>query len=149
MAAIHDQNIQMRPKIYYIFASALLFVSLVLSVITSVFLFSLTRFSLKVHGPMGQLRLEQLFFSFPWWAPLLAIVGVIVSIWILRKYDFSYKFNFKVLVITLVFAVIAAGWAIDYLNLDDVWFRQGPMRGIMRQYMRENGIQSGQGWGRK
>jgi hypothetical protein len=141
MEKIHGKQIRMRPKIYYFFGSLLVLGSLIFSVVSSVFLISLTRFALKTHGPMGQIRLEQLLSSFPWWAPLLAVVGLIAGIWIMRKYDFSYKFNFPMIIVGFILAVVIAGWTIDYLNLDNIWFRQGPMRGIMRQYMQNNGLQ--------
>jgi hypothetical protein len=145
MEKIHNHHIQMRPKIYYVFGSILVFLSLAFSIVSSIFLISLTRFALKTHGPMGQFRLEQLLSSFPWWAPILAIVSLIIGIWLLKKYDISYKKNFLLLCIMIVFAVLLAGWVIDYTGLDNVWFRQGPMRGIMRQYLQENGTQPGRG----
>jgi hypothetical protein len=145
MEEIHGQHIRMRPKIYYFIGSLLALGSLVFSVVSSVFLVSLTRFALRAHGPMGPLRLEQLLSSFPWWAPVLAIIGLIAGIWIMRKYDFSYKYNFPMLIVGFILAVIIAGWTIDYLNLDNIWFRQGPMRGIMRQYIQNNGLQPERG----
>jgi len=149
MEKIHGQHIRMRPKMYYFLGSLLVLSSLVFSVVSSVFLVSLTRFALKTHGPIGQLRLQQLISSFPWWAPVLAAIGLIVGIWIMRKYDFSYKFNFPLLIVGFILAVVIAGWTIDYLNLDTIWFQQGPMRGIMRQYMQNNGLQPGQGMNTK
>jgi len=145
MDKIREQKIQMRPKIYYILGSIIVFVSLVISIISAVFLISLTRFSLRTHGPMGQIRFEQLLTSFPWWAPVIAIIGMMFGIVILRKYDFSYKLNFKLLITGFILAVILAGWGIDVLNLDEVWFRQGPMKGILKQYMQKQGVEPGQG----
>jgi hypothetical protein len=79
--------------------------------------------------------------------PIFAILGLITGIWLLRKYDFSYKINFKVIVISFVVAIIVAGWVIDMIGLNDVLFRQGPRQGIMRQYLQENNIQPSQGRG--
>jgi len=145
MDKIRDQKIQMRPKIYYILGSIIVFVSLILSIFSTVFLISLTRFSLRTHGPMGQIRFEQLLTSFPWWAPILAIIGLIIGIKMLGKYDFSYKHDFKLIILGFIFAVIIAGWGIDALGMDDVLFRQGPMNGIMRQYRQQQGYEPGQG----
>ena len=91
MEQIHEKDIRMKPRYYFIFGTLLLFISMVLTVIGSVFLLSLTRFALRSHGPMGQYRLDQLLSSFPWWAPLLAIAGLVLGILLLKKYDFSYK----------------------------------------------------------
>ncbi len=135
MNQIHERGIRMKPRAYFIFGAVLLFVSIVFSIIGSIFLLSLTLFTLRTHGPMGEYRFEQLLSSFPWWAPLLAIAGVGVSIWLLKKYNFSYRHNFRVIVLGIIMAIFVAILAIEYFNLDNVWFRRGPMQGIMRHYM--------------
>ena len=152
MDQIHEEKIMMRPKAYFILGSILTFVGLVSSVVISVFLVGLMRFSLRSHGPMASYRLDQILSSFPWWAPVLAIVGLITGIWLLRKYDFSFKLNFKMVIVGFILAIVVGGWIIDSIGLNDILIRRGPMQGIMRQYLQDNDIQggqgSGQGWGR-
>ena len=130
MGEIHHGNLKMRPRLYFIIGSTLLFISLVLSALSSVFLFGLIRFSLRSHGPMGQYRFEQLLESFPWWAVVSAVLGLIIGLWIIRKYDFSYKINFKIIIIGFVAAIIIAGYLVDAIGLNDVFFRQGCMNRI-------------------
>lgn len=146
MDRIHQSKIKMRPKVYFGIGSFLAFVGLVFSIFTSIFLVSLMRFSLRTHGPMGEYRLEQLLSSFPWWTPIFAIFGLIIGIWLLRRYDFSYKINFKVIIIGIVFAIIVAGWLIDMAGLNNILLRRGLMQGMMRQYLEENNIQPNQGF---
>lgn len=146
MEKIHGERISMRPRVYYVLGSTMVFVSVVLSLISSIFLVSLTNFALKTHGPMGQYRLEQLLSSFPWWAPILTIVGLVTGIRMMKRYDFSYKTNFPLLILGLVMAVLVAGWYVDYIQLDEVWFRQGPMKGIMHQYTQGSRGQQYRGW---
>ena len=148
MDQIHEEKIKMKPRVYFIAGSILTFMGLVSSVVISAFLVGLIRFSLRTHGPMASYRLDQILSSFPWWTPVLAIVGLIVGIWLLRKYDFSFKINFKVVIVGFILAVIVGGLVIDSIGLNDALIRRGPMQGIMRQYMEDNNIQSGQGWGR-
>jgi len=147
MGQIHDKKIKMRPKMYFIVGSILTFVGLVSSVVVSVFLIGLMRFSLRAHGPMADYRLDQILSSFPWWAPIFSIIGLVVGIWLLRKYDFSFKVNFKVIIAGFILTVIVGGWVIDSIGLNDVLVRRGPMQGMMRQYMQDNNIQNGQGDG--
>ena len=125
MGEIRHGNLKMRPKLYFIIGSALVFVSLILSALSSVFLFALIKFSLRSHGPMGQYRFEQLLASFPWWAVVLAILGLIIGLWLIRKYDFSYKINFKIIIIGFVAAIIIAGYLVDVIGLNHVFSRQG------------------------
>ena len=108
MERIHEDKIKIRPKIYSILGSLFLFLGLTASILTSIFLFGLMRFSLRSHGPMGEYRFAQMVSSFPWWTVIVAVVGMIVGIYLLQKYDFSYKINSRVMVIGFVFSIILA-----------------------------------------
>ncbi len=130
MGEIRHGKLKMRPKLYFIIGSVLVFISLILSALSSVFLFGLIRFSLRSHGPMGQYRFEQLLSSFPWWAAILAVLGLIIGLWLVRKYDFSYKINFKIVIIGFVTAIIITGYLVDAIGLNDVFSRQGCMNRI-------------------
>ncbi len=145
MDKIHHDKIKMRPKIYFVIGTFLAFLGLAASMLISAFLVGLLRFSLRAHGRMGEYRLKIILDSFPWWAVGVAILGLALGIWLIRRYDFSYKINFKVIVIGFILAIILAGFVIDMTGLNDVLFRQGPMKGIMRKYYQENNIQPGQG----
>lgn len=130
MGEIRHGKLKMHSKPYFIIASILIFISLVLSVLSSVFLFGLIRFSLRTHGPMGQYRFEQLLANFPWWAVIFAVIGLITGLWLIRKYDFSYKINFKIIIIGFVMAIIIAGYLVDAIGINDVFSRQGCMNRI-------------------
>ena len=146
MDQIHQGKIKMRPRIYFIVGSLFVFLGLVSTILVSVFFVGLIRFSLRSHGPMGEYRIEQLITSFPWWAPVVAIFGSVFGLWLIRRYDFSYKINFKVIIVGFLMAVVAAGWLVDVTGLNDALVRRGPMRGMMKQYFQENNIQPHRGW---
>jgi len=143
MDQIHDKKIKMRPKIYFIAGSILAFVGRVSSVIISIFLVGLIRFSLRSHGPMADYRFDQMVASFPWWAMVFAVGGLVVGIWLIRKYDFSFKINLKLIIVGFILAVVVGGWVIDYIGLNDILTQRGPMQGIMRQYKQDNNIMNG------
>jgi hypothetical protein len=146
MNRIHQDKIKMRPRVYFLIGSLLTFIGLVASILTSVFLVGLMRFSFRSHGPMGEYRLAELLSRFSWWGPVLAVLGIVIGVWLLRRYDFSYKINFKVMIFGIVVAIIVAGLVLDMTGLNDVLLRRGPMQGIMRQYFQENNIEPGQGF---
>lgn len=131
MDRIHHDNIKMRPRMYYVFGSLLLFLGCVSSILTSVFLVSLIRFSLREHGPMGEYRLAEMISRFPWWAVAAAVIGLMAGIWMLRKYDFSYKSNGNVFIIGFVIAVILAGWLVDFFGLNAGLSRRGRAQGMI------------------
>jgi len=134
MEQIRHNKLKMRPKLYFILGSIFTIIGLAASTIISIFFISLTRFAFKTHGPMGQYRLEQLLSSFPWWAPILAMVGLIIGLWFLRQLNFSYKKNPWLIIIGFICVILITSLIIDVTGLDNLWLRHGPMQGIMRQY---------------
>lgn len=129
MNKIHNGQIKMYPRIYFVFGYIFTIVGLIFSFVTSIFFVGLTRFSLRNHGRMGEYRLEQLLSTFSWWMPVLAVLGLITGIWLLRKYDFSYKINFKLLIIGLILSILIAGFVIDMTGLNDFWLHRGQGQG--------------------
>ena len=135
MDQIRTDKVVMKPRIYFIAGSILAGVGLITAVISSVFLLSLARFLFRAHGPMAQYRLDMIVASFPLWIPLLAGISLIGGIILLRQYDFSYKKNFWLITTVFVASVLAAVLLIDASGLNDLWFRKGPMKGILRNYL--------------
>lgn len=143
MDKIRSDEVQMKPRWYFVSGSLLLFMGIVSFSIIAVFLTTVTMFLLRQHGPRGAERYELLWSSFPWWMPFFAVVGIIGGILLLKRYDFSYKKNFVGIIIIFILAVIAAAVAIDKLVLNDFWSRQGYGQGFyrneyMQRQMREN-----------
>lgn len=127
MDKVISGELKMKPRLYFIFGSVLSFTGLVGLIIGAVFLTNLTLFLIRKQGP-GTGRLIQMFESFPLWVPILALLFVILGIWMLKKYDFSYKRNFLVSVLILVIAIILSAQIIDSLGLNEIWSKRGPMR---------------------
>jgi len=71
---------------------------------------------------------------------VLAVVGLSVGIWLVRRYDFSYKTDFKVVIVGFVLTAIVGGLIIDAVGVNDMLTRKGPMQGMMRYYLQENRI---------
>jgi len=130
---VKSNEISIKPKWYFIAGSLFAFAGLVGFSIGAVFLTNLTLFLLRRHGPMGQWRLQQLLTSFPVWVPILAVVGIVLGIAMLRKYDFSYKRNFWIIMLVFILSIILAAFVIDQLGLNDTWSRQGPIRRFYQQ----------------
>jgi hypothetical protein len=130
MSQIKQQQLQMRPRWYFVLGSLAMMLGLVSSFVTAVFVINLNFFLLRQHGPMGQWRLEQMLTSFPLWLPLLAAATIFTGFSLLKKYDFSNQHNFKLIAIAVMIAALAAGAAIDQLGLNDIWLKRDPMRGI-------------------
>ena len=128
MSKVSSGRISMKPKWYFIFGSFFSIVGLVALSIMSVFLVNIILFLLHKHGPMGQWRIEIMLESFPLWIPILAVLSIFMGIWLLNKYDFSYKKNFLIIIVGFIASIIVAGFIIDQIGLNDIWSRKGMMR---------------------
>jgi hypothetical protein len=146
MDEIHQGKIKMKPKIYFILGSILTFIGLISSVIISIFLFSLIRFSLRTHGPMGQYRFDQILSYFPWYIVILAIFTLILGIWLIRKYDFSYKIKPLGFFIGFILIIVATGYFLDMTGLNDTIFHYGKMEGTTNNSLQINNIRNGPWW---
>jgi uncharacterized membrane protein YdcZ (DUF606 family) len=147
MTKISSGVITMKPKWYFVAGSLIGLSSLVGLSIGIVYLTNIMFFLLRKHGPMGQWRLEAMLNSFSWWIPIAAIVGIMASIWLLKKYDFSYKKNFHLVVIGFIASIIIAALLIDNLGLNEVWSKRGPMRRFyQRLEMKNNSLPGNQKW---
>ncbi len=136
MSKIESGQVKMRPKWMFVAATISLVFGIVGVYILSAFLVSIVSFSLRTHGPMGEVRYQELLDSFPLWAVCLAIIGLIIGVFLLKKFDFSYKKNFVLIILIFVIAVLISGWLADYLGLARVWSKQGQLR---RLYHQDNG----------
>lgn len=145
ISQIKSGEAKMKPKWYFLLGSFALVGGFLGITIVLIFLMSLITFSLRTHGPMGAIRYEQLLSSFPWWAPIVAIAGIGLGVWLLKKYDFSYKKNFLLIIVSFISVILLAGWLINYLGLDNVWMKRGPMKGLYQQYD-GGGMMRGPGW---
>jgi len=130
MSKINKGQIKMRPRLYFVVGYILTMVGLIFSFITSIFFVGLTRFAFRAHGPMSHYKLDQMISSFEWWIPISAVLGLVFGIWLLRRYDFSYKINFKVLIVGLIASILIAGFIVDMTGVNDRWFHKGPGRGM-------------------
>jgi hypothetical protein len=128
MSKVTSGQINMKPRWYFVFGSIFSIFGLATLSVALVFLANIVMFLFRKHGRMGQWRLEVMLNDFPMWIPILAIVGIAMGIWLLKKYDFSYKKNFTALIIGFIISIIVAGLIIDRLGLNDIWSRGGMMK---------------------
>lgn len=143
VSLIKSGQIKMKPKWYFVLGSLAMTFGLIALVLLSVFLISLISFSLRTHGPMGFIRYQQIISSFPWWAPILALVGIYFGVKIFRQYDFSYKKNFVAVVVIFISVILVSGWLINYFGFDDIWLKRGPLKGMYNKY--DGGMMRGPG----
>jgi len=128
MSQITSGKIRPLPRWYFVLGSILSIFGLVGLTIFAIFVTNLLFFISRAHGPMFSLRLSQIVSSFPWWLVLLAPVSIFAGIFLLKKYDFSYQKNFRLIVFLFILSVILSAWLMDYFGLNETLLRQNKMR---------------------
>ncbi|MFH0749462.1 MAG: hypothetical protein V1917_00930 [Candidatus Gottesmanbacteria bacterium] len=138
MDAIHSHRVIMRPKLFFVIGSIMSIAGMTASFIIAIFGFSIIRFLLRSHGPMKQYRLEQMLQAFPVWSLVVAVVGCIVGIMLLRRYDISYKKNFLLIIGGILLSLVLSVYLLDVTGISDALMRTGPMKRMMRGYETES-----------
>lgn len=128
MSKVASDIIVMKPKWYFIFGTVFSILGIASLSAALIFLINIILFTLRKHGPMAQWKIQTLINNFPLWIPILATIGIIVGIWMLKKYDFSYKKNFPFIIIGFISSIIIAGFIVDRLGLNEIWSHRGVMR---------------------
>lgn len=136
MGKILSGEVKMKPKWYFVLGSAFWLTGAVGLFAGAIFIFNLILFLLRKRGP-GIHRLELLLDSFPAWLPVVALICVVAGIILLKKYDFSYKKNFKLLIAGLIVAVVISAVALDASGLNEIWSKRGPIKNL---YPRQNSV---------
>ena len=139
MGKVKRGEIKMKPKWYFFLGSISTLLGVVSLTVGAIFLTNLTIFLIRKRGP-GYGRLSMVLESFPIWIPVLAVVGIVMGIWLLKKYDFSYKKNFLYVAILFLLSIIVAGIIVDKAGLNDAWSQHGPMRGVYRRYINHKNV---------
>lgn len=130
MSKVTTGQISMKPRWYFVIGAILSIAGFTAFSISAIFFTNVMLFLLRQHGPMGYIRLSNILESFSWWIPVVAVLGTVGGIFLLRRYDFSYKKNFLVIAIGFIATVIIAGIVMDRLGVNEVWSKKE----IMRQF---------------
>lgn len=140
ISQINKGELKMKPKWYFFVGSIAMFSGLVGLLMGTIFLINLSIFFFTRNGPMMSWRIQAILSTFPWWIPIIAFFGIILAIWLLKKYDFSYKKNFLLLIVTFVVSILLAGFLFDKLGLNEYL-----SRGRMRKFYQNIEVDRGRG----
>lgn len=133
MEKIRSEKVSIKPRWHFIAGSIFMAAGLASLSAGAIFLTNLTLFLIRKRGP-GYGRLAMIFDNFPWWIPVVAVLGIALGIWLLRKYDISYKKNFLAIIIAFIASIIIFAWVMDKLGLNETWSKRGPMRGFYQRF---------------
>lgn len=127
MEKILSNKIKMKPKWYFVLGSLLSVAGLSGLFVVATFSINILLFLAHKRG-LGIRRLEYMLESFPMWLPILAVFAIAGGIYMLKKFEFSYKANFKLVSLGFVLSIFTAALLIHLSGLNEVWSKRGPMK---------------------
>ncbi len=133
MSKIISKKIKIKPKIYFIFGSAITIISLIVLFSISIFSTNILFFIFTRRCGVHQWQIQNLLNNFPWWALIISILGIVLGTLIIKKNNFSYKKNFLYIISLCIFSIIISAFIINYFNLNNFFARQRPMRKFYQQ----------------
>jgi hypothetical protein len=152
MNKIHQNKIKMKPKYYFVIGSFITFVGLLSAVVVTMLSTSMIIFLFKAKGPGAGFRFQMMLENFPVWLIILSATSLAFGIWIFKKYNFTYKLDFRISTVLFVLIIILSSLVINSLGFNDLFMKRGPMKGTMQKYLNSDSKiehMPGSGWGKQ
>lgn len=123
MNEIDDGEISMKPPIYFTLVSVLMGLGISLSFFSLVMVVNFIFHWFTAKNPFdylmfGKMGINGFFLSFPWVFFLFGAVAIVFSVYLLKKYDFSYKKNIRAIIIGALVFVLTTGLLFDRLGFN-------------------------------
>ncbi len=133
MKEIDAGHVKMRPKIYFVLGMLALGIGLTSTMLLGVWFVGLTSYHFRHHDPLSFVAFGQhgwiaFLRTFPFIPLLLALAAIGIGIWLIRKYEVSYKHSFLGIAVAAVVAVVVTGYVIDELGVNERLATMPPMR---------------------
>jgi hypothetical protein len=135
MSEIKSGQVKMKPRLHFIAGSVLTGLGIASSLFTTLLIMTMTFFRLRRFGLVGLLWPGKPFFA-P--MPLLILMVSLIILWggikLLKRYDFSYKYNFLAIIITVITLVITLGFLFDRLGINQHLQKRPQLKRFYQQH---------------
>lgn len=116
MDDLHKKNVHMHSPLYFLLLSVLLGVGVGAAVVVTMFFVAVAWVRISLYQPFGFFRfgfkgIPPFMAAFPWGILFVAVVGIGVSVWLLKKYDFTYKRAFLPFAVVIIAGITVLGFA--------------------------------------
>ncbi len=133
---INYNGIKIRPRSAFILGSMISAIGVFISTTIAILAIHLLRFRLTHPGIGAARKINFILTSLPWYVPVIAILSLVGGYLLLKRYDFSYRKNFSLILAIILVGLILSSYVLDRLGLDDFLSRRGYFREIYGQEMR-------------
>ena len=138
MAQVESGQVKMLPKWYFYLASILLWLSVIVLLTITLFLLNLIIFRFRIQqltgiSFTGPFLWHFLRYRFPWLIFSLSIGGFYIALQLLKKFDFSYRKNWQLIVLGLLIALLISGAILDRIGLNERLQKRRLLRPLYHQ----------------
>lgn len=116
MEDIRKKNVRMHSPAYFVLLSVLLGAGMGATVIIALFSATVLWVRINLYDPFeffifGPRGVPPFMAVFPWGAFVVAVGGIGMSVWLLKRYDFSYKKSFLPPTVVMIAGITVLGFA--------------------------------------
>jgi uncharacterized membrane protein YdcZ (DUF606 family) len=133
---INVKGLTIRPRSAFILGSFISAIGIFLSTMLAILAIHLLRFRLTHPGFGAARKIDFVLNTLPWYVPVIAVAGLIGGYLLLKRYDFSYRKNFSLILVVILIGLMISSYVLDRLGLDNFLTRRGYFREIYGQEMR-------------
>jgi hypothetical protein len=132
---IHKKGLTIRPRSIFVIGSLISAIGVFFSTALAILAIHLLRFRLTHPGLGAARKIDFILNTLPWYIPVIAIAGLLGGYLLLRRYDFSYRKNFSLILAIILVGLIISSFVLDRLGLDNFLTKRGYFREIYGQEM--------------
>lgn len=133
---INKKGLTIRPRSAFVLGSLISAIGVFLSTMLALLAIHLLKFRLTHPGIGAARKIDYILNTLPWYVPVLAIISLVGGYLLLKRYDFSYRKNFSLILAIILVGLIISSYVLDRLGLDNFLTQRGYFRQIYGQEMR-------------
>lgn len=146
---IKTEKVKMKPKAYFILGSVLLGFGVAGALLFSIIFTNRAFFRMRVFGPFGNLAFGKagigpFLSTFPFISLVLALIGIGGGLYLLRRYEFSYKRGLISLLIGVAALVVTIGFVLDQVGFGERVRSYQPLTQLYSYKTREESLVVGE-----
>lgn len=121
MNEIDQKDLKIKPKFYFVIGSLVLTMSATVFFVLSVLLTDALIYRVKTYRHyeyllFGQPGLRAFFAAFPWGLLILAVAGTLIGIYLVRRYESTYRFQLTSLALFASISILASGLILEQID---------------------------------
>lgn len=141
MDRINSDKIKVRPRYQFIIAAVLIIIGILGTIISSAYFFGLSIFAFRARGPLSNIGITRALGDIPWWALVIALLGLGLGYWLWKKSETTYKITPSTAIVTMLIIALTAGIIINSMGWGDAWFKRGLIKKFYRPPLIEEHLQ--------